>query len=52
MALYLEITVQGNKLIGEPVKKKYSLKELLQKVDNANLHSETSAGGLTVGNEI
>ena len=47
----LIVVVKENKLIAEPIKKKYSLKELLKNVDNSNLHSETSTG-FSVGNEI
>lgn len=47
----MNLFVKENKLIAEPVKRKYSLKELLKDVDKSNLHSETSTG-IAVGNEI
>ncbi len=46
----MNLFVKENKLIVEPVKRKYSLKELLKDVDKSNLHSETSTG-ISVGNE-
>ena len=47
----LNITIKENKLVAEPIRKKYSLKELLKNTNNSNIHSETSTA-IAVGNEI
>lgn len=47
----LNVTTKDNKIVAEPIKKKYSLKELLNNVNNSNIHSETNTG-LSVGNEL
>ena len=47
----LNIQIKENKLVAEPIRKKYSLKELLQNTNNSNIHSETSTA-IAVGNEI
>lgn len=47
----LNVITKDNKIVAEPVKKKYSLKELLNDVNNSNLHVETNTG-VSVGNEL
>ena len=47
----LNVISKENKLVAEPVKKKYSLKELLNNINDSNIHSETDTG-MSVGNEI
>ena len=47
----LDITVRENKLIGESVKKKYNLIDLLKEVNSSNIHSETNTGNI-VGKEV
>lgn len=47
----LNIIVKENKLVGEPIRKKYSLTELLKGVNSSNLHPETDTS-ITVGNEF
>ncbi len=48
---YVNLILEGNKIFIEPVdEKKYSLKELVSRIDKTNLHSEIDFGK-PVGNE-
>ena len=48
---YVNLTLEKNKIVIEPVKeKKYSLKELVSGINKSNLHSEIDSGK-QVGNE-
>ena len=47
----IDIMVENGKIILSPSPKEYSLKELLKKVTNENIHSEISTGDY-IGGEI
>jgi antitoxin MazE len=47
----VEIKVENGSLVITPVKRKYTLKELLDQVNDSNLHSEVDTGEVK-GNEI
>ncbi|MBM3713520.1 MAG: AbrB/MazE/SpoVT family DNA-binding domain-containing protein [Actinobacteria bacterium] len=47
---YVNLTLEENKIVIEPVEEKYSLKELVSGINKSNLHLEIDFGK-KVGNE-
>jgi antitoxin MazE len=47
----VDIIPENHKLVIQPLKKKYSLSELLEKINSGNLHKEIETGAIK-GNEV